>query len=630
MLQDIRDNSQGVIAKIIIGLIVAVMALFGVESIIGGFTTAPSVAEVNGEEITEVQLQNSTQNLLGSIGANPGDIDQTLVEQLALNQLIEETILRQAAADADLAISNDAIDRAIINTPQFQVGGVFDSDLAVRTLAAQGFSVPLYRADLRQRMLMGQVANAYSSSNFATDAELERIARLTRQTRDFRYISIPMGTRTLDTPITDEQIAAYYEDNQEQFREPESVVLSYVVLDQAAIADQIEVPESELRTLYEEERNAFEGSAEKRASHILFEVIGSTTEAQAMEAATAAKARLDAGEDFAELALELSDDVVSAEEGGDIGYSDGGAFPEAIEEALETLSVDEVSEPVVTEFGVHLVKLTEDNENVYPEFAEVRERLEAELKSAEVELAYAEQLENLSNLAFETGDLETISSQLGLTIQQSEPVTRNGGSGIFANPAVVEAAFSDSVLLEANNSDAIELDDTRAVVLRVEQFNESSILPLEEVEPEIAVNLRTEMEREAVQEIGNELMVAASSGEGLEELLAQYELEWISQEDVLRSSTVANQSLISEVFSLPDPATRDSNPLSSLTLPNGTFVMLELTEVTPGSLDSMTAEEREAMRLTMANDLGSADFSGYLATLRSNADIQQREPAPEF
>ena len=166
MLQNIRDNSQGVIAKIIIGLIVAVFALFGVESIIGGLVTSPPVAEVNGEEITEVQLQNSTQSLMNQIGANAQSIDQELVEQLALNQLIEETVLRQAARDAGMAVSEDTVDRAIINTPQFQVSGRFDSDLAVRTLAAQGFSVPAYRADLRQRMLIGQVANAYNGSNF--------------------------------------------------------------------------------------------------------------------------------------------------------------------------------------------------------------------------------------------------------------------------------------------------------------------------------------------------------------------------------------------------------------------------------------------------------------------------------
>lgn len=630
MLQNIRDNSQGVVAKIIIGLIVAVFALFGVESIIGGLVTSPPVAEVNGEEITEVQLQNSTQTLMNQIGANAQSIDQELVEQLALNQLIEETVLRQAARDAGMAVSEDTVDRAIINTPQFQVSGRFDSDLAVRTLAAQGFSVPAYRADLRQRMLIGQVANAYNGSNFVTDAELEQIAALTRQTRDFRYLSIPMGTRTLDTQVSDAAIQEYYENNQEQFREPETVVLNYVLLDQSAISDEIEVPEAELRALYEGELEAFEGASEKRASHILFETGSAMSEDQALAAAAAARQRIADGEEFAALAQELSSDTGSANSGGDIGYTDGSAFPEAIETALEQLELNEVSDPVVSEFGVHLVKLTEDAENVYPAFAEVRDRLEREAKSAEVELAYAERLENLSNLAFETGDLETISSQLQLDVQLSAAIPRTGGSGIFANPAVVEAAFSDSVLLEGNNSDVIELSDTRALVLRVNQFNEATIPPLEEVEPEIAVLLRTQMEREAVQEIGNELMVAASSGAELEPLLEEYQLQWIDQEAVSRTSATANRDIINEAFSLPRPQGPDDNQLSSLTLPNGTFVLIELTEVTPGSLSSMSEEEITNMRLSMSEDLGSNDFNGYLTTQRENADIQTSIGSEDF
>ena len=459
---------------------------------------------------------------------------------------------------------------------------------------------------------------------------MQQIAALTRQTRDFRYLSIPMGTRTLDTPVSDAAIQEYYENNQEQFREPETVVLNYVLLDQSAIGAEIEVPEAELRALYESELEAFEGASEKRASHILFETGSSMSEDQALAAAAAARQRIADGEEFAALAQELSSDTGSANSGGDIGYTDGSAFPEAIEAALEQLELNEVSDPVVSEFGVHLVKLTEDAENVYPAFAEVRDRLEREAKSAEVELAYAERLENLSNLAFETGDLETISSELELDVQQSAAIPRTGGSGTFANPAVVEAAFSDSVLLEGNNSDVIELSDTRALVLRVNQFNEATIPPLEEVEPEIAVLLRTQMEREAVQEIGDQLMVAASSGAELEPLLEEYQLQWIDQQAVSRTSATANRDIINEAFSLPRPQGPDDNQLSSLTLPNGTFVLIELTAVTPGSLDSMSEEEITNMRLSMSEDLGSNDFTGYLSTRRENADIQTSIGSDDF
>ena len=385
MLQDIRDNSQGLIAKIIVGVIIAVFALFGVMR----STTLPGVAEVNGQEISEAQLQNNTQQLLNSIGAGIDSIDQDLLEQIALNQLIEQIILLQSAEEASMVISSNEIDRQMLETVSFQIGGVFNPDLAVRTLAGQGYSVASYREFLRQQLVLSQIANAYSSSNFVTEAELNRLAELSGQTRDFRYISVILGARTLGLAISNDQIAAYYESNKEDFIDEESLVVRYVILDKDEISQEIEVDEIELRAQYESEREEYEGSSEKRAAHILFEVGVDLAEADVLTLARETQQRILEGEDFEALALEFSSDIVSAEEGGDIGYTDGSAFPAEIEETLEILTLNEVSDPIITEFGVHLVKLTEDTENTFQPYEEVVDRIERDKKSAEIELIYA-------------------------------------------------------------------------------------------------------------------------------------------------------------------------------------------------------------------------------------------------
>ena len=617
MLQDLRENSQGVIAKVIIGFIVAIFALTGVEWLIGGFIASPPVAEINGEEITEAQLQFNTQNLLASLGG--ADIDQELLEQIALNQLIEETVLKQSAERAGMIVSSDRVDRAIIENPSFQINGVFDSDLAVRTMASQGYNIPLYRQALSQSMLLGQIANAYSASNFITDSELESIAELTQQTRDFRYVSVTMGTRTLGNAISQEEIQRYYDENPAEFTQEESVDVNYVVLDRNVIADEIQVDEAEIRAQYEAQRADFEGSSEKRASHILFEVGGSTDEAAAMELAATARQRLLDGEDFGAVALEMSSDTVSAEEGGDIGYTDGSAFPQPIEAALETLALNEISEPVVTEFGVHVVKLTEDAENVYQAFEEVSDRIERELKSAEVDLLFAERIEDMSNLAFETGDLITISEQLGLEIQSADSVPRAGSSGLFANQALVTAAFSDEVMLEGNNSDVIEIGDNQAVVLRVQQFNESAVLPLDDVMGEISVILRTQMEREAVQSLGEELLIAAEEGGDVDALLADNELEWLDAENISRNDFSVNREVIDHVFTMAAP---EGEPIvSSVSLANGTFVLVELNQVNPGEFSAIPEPERNRLVDSLQSDLGVSDYQSFLLSLREGSDI---------
>ena len=627
MLQDIRDNSQGVISKVIIGVIIAVFALTGASYLIDRLPIT-SVAEVNGEEITEAQLQAETQQFLNSIGAGIDSIDQELLEQIALNQLIEQVILRQSTEDASMAISSNEIDRQILQTEAFQIDGVFNSDLAVRTMAAQFLNVPQYRAFLRQQLLLVQMANAYSSSNFVTKAELNKVAELTGQTRDFRYISITLGARTLGTAISNNEIAAYYEANTDNFIEEESVLLDYVVLSKNQIAGEIQVDEAQLRAQYESEREVYEGSSEKRAAHILFEVGADRGEDDALALAGAARQRIVDGEDFGALALEFSSDVVSAEEGGDIGYTDGSAFPLEIEEVLESLTLNELSGPIVTEFGVHLVKLTEDSENLFQPYEEVAERIDRDLKSAEVELIYGERLGNLSNLAFETGDLLTISEELNLVILQSEPIGRSGGSAIFANQALITAAFSDEVLLEGNNSDVIELDTEQAVVLRVREFTEAAVQPLQEVQPEIAVILRTEMEKDEVQELGNRLLAAAVAGEGLDELLVENELGWIVEEAVERIAFTANREIINKAFEMQRPTSEAV--LATITLDNGTFVLLELNQVRPGAIDSLEEDELITLTDTLASSLGNSDFEAFLNNLKGNADIQLRDVIEDF
>jgi peptidyl-prolyl cis-trans isomerase D len=627
MLQDIREKSLGTFGKIIIGLIIAVFALFGVESIIGGFTQPPSVADVNGEEITQFQLDQATQNLIASIGGGLDGIDQGFLESIALNQLIDETILRQKTSDTGMSISSNRIDRGILETESFQINGVFDSDLAVRTMATQGLNVSMYRESLAQQMLISQLANAYTSTSFVTNAELERFAQLTGQTRDFRYISITMGTRTLGSAIPDQEIASYYESNQDVFIEEESITLQYVLLNKNTISEELSVDESDLRSRYELERSEFEGSSEKRASHILIEVNAEVSENQALELAEETKRRLEQGEGFSDLALELSSDIVSAEQGGDIGYTDGTAFPIEIESALDELELNAISDPVLSEFGVHIVKLTEDAENIFPSFEESRGRLERDSKSSEVEQIYAEKLQDLSNLAFETGDLETISEVLGLTILESEPLVRSGGNGIFSNQNIVSAAYSDEVLIDRNNSEVIELDDSQSMVIRVLEFNEAAALPLGDVEPEIAVILRTQMERNVVQELGNDLINKVQGENEVNEFLEENELEWIAETEVARNSFTVNREIVDEVFSM---SSSDEAEYSNITLNNGTFVLIELNGITEGSIGSIPEEQRIALTESIIVDLGNNDFQGYISSLRESSDIQANLVDEEF
>ena len=197
---------------------------------------------------------------------------------------------------------------------------------------------------------------------------------------------------------------------------------------------------------------------------------------------------------------------------------------------------------------------------------------------------------------------------------------RSGGSGLFANPEIVSAAYSDEVLIDGNNSDVIELSDSQSLVLRVSEFREAFVLPLADVDAEIAVILRTEMERQAVQDIGQELFDALQADLSIDELLAQNELEWINEVGVDRNSFTVNREIVSEVFNLQDPG--EELLRTNLTLNNDTFVVIELNQVNEGSADAIPAEQVNNMLDSLRADMGNNDFQAYMTSLRENSDIQ--------
>jgi len=620
MLQNIRDNSQGIGAKIIVGLIVAVFALWGVQSIIGGFVAPPSIAQVNGEDISEQQLAIATQNLMASLGAGAQGLDQGLIEQVALSQLVERILLRQAAEEAGMHISDLYIDRAIVEDPNFQLNGVFDETLAARTIAAQGMNASLYREQLASSVLLAQIANAYTESNFVTEAEIQQIAALRLQTRNFRFVSLNLGTRTLGEAIPDTDIAEYFTANEANFTDPEMIQVAYVELSRVGIMDEIEIAQETILEQYNLERDAFAGNAERRASHILFEVGPELSEDEALAQAQAALERLQSGEGFAALALELSSDTVSAEDEGDIGYSDGTAFPQPIEDVLLQLNVDEISEPVVTEFGVHLVKLTEAAVTEFASLEEIQDRIERDLKAADAEQIYAERLETLSNLAFESPDLQSIAAELGLEIQESEPFPVTGGNGLFANQALITAAYTTDVLENGFNSDVVELNDSQALVLRLLERQEAQVRPLEEVEGEIAVILRTELERERAAELGLEILTQLQNGESVDSMLAENELEWFEQDFMARDAITVNREISDTVFGMQRPA-GDQPVYEGIQLSNGTYVVIELTAVNEGNVESLSDIERNSIINSITADRNQSELTAFINLLRSEAEI---------
>ena len=624
MLQNIRNNTQGLIAKIFVGFIVFVFAIFGLDSIVGTIVNINSTVSVNGVAIDELAIESEsqriTQDLLSSLGAqiDISSIDTTQFREQAINNLVERELLLQTAIENGMLISSSTLDRQIAQTPDFQVNGVFSNERARALLASFGLTPASYRASLQQQGLLNQMLDAYSTSSFATQAEMENLARINEEKRNFRYIRISAADLAQTQVITEEELSQYYDANSALFMQGERVSLEYLELNKNDLLAEVEITEEQIQAQYAAELSTLQAQTERRASHILLQAGDELDEAFAQ--AQELKNRIDNGESFEDLAAEFSIDGGSAQFGGDVGYTTGETFAEEFEAALSQLELNEVSDPVRTQFGVHLIKLTEITENEGPSLEESRERIERELQDQAVEDIYIARAEELNNLSFESIDLQEPANILELDIQTTELFDSAGGIGIASNADVIAAAFGADVQ-EGLNSELIALDESRSVVIRLLESREPELKTLAEVRGEIESTLRRQKAEEQAASLGETYLNNLNNGQNIDNLLAVQGLEWNRGQNLSRTSPGLEPEIRQLVFSMSKP---EGDPLiQGQQLASGDYIIAELQEVIPGSLEEMSEENRLALQNYLMQLTANSDFTAYMTGFEADADIER-------
>lgn len=618
MLQEIRQGVKGTTSKIIIGLIVISFAAFGVESILLG-GGGGGVAEVNGEEITPQELQRAIsteqRRRIAMMGDNfdPALIEEDRLRGPALEGLVAQKLLTQSAQAMDLTVSENTIGAFIGNMQEFQVDGAFSPDLYKRLLADNGFTPAYFKQSVAGDLLLNQVRAGLAGSDFATPVELSLAARLVGEQRDFRYLTIP-GEGFAAIEPEEGAIVAWYDARQADFLTEESVDVQFIEL----LAEDFHVPpeESTLRDAYALAVQDWGGQTESRVSHILFE--GETDPAS--ERVTGAMARLDAGESFAALAGQLSDDIGSAGRGGDLGYTSGDAFPAEMEQAIAALAPGERSAPVATDAGIHLLLLTERRDSEPPSFEDMRADLQRQLVEEEARIALLRAAETLGDLTFNADNLDGPAEEMGLELQRATGVTRVAGEGAFANAGLRDAAFSDEVLGEGHNSEVIELSPQRFLVLRAERYNEPRVLPLAEVRPEVEEAVREQARREAVASAAADLLARLRAGERIDALAGEGGFEWQVELAAGRDNFNVSPDVLARVFELPVPGD-DLGVSDYLLTPVGDAVVIELFRVREGALDGLEDQRRAALNSQVSGEYGSLVDLEYRQGLRQAADI---------
>ncbi len=634
MFDFIRKYAQGWFAWAIIILVAVPFALWGIHQYSEGDSSV-NVAVVNGKKISDQEYQqayqqqrNRIQTMLGK-NFDPSLIDEKQLRKSVLENLIEREVIIQGALDAGLRVSDARIGTEIRAIPNLQNKGQFDKEQYERLLRSQGLSVGAFEHMVGNDLVIQQMNQGIADSAIVTKAELDALLRIKLQQRDIGYALVPASSYAGDVVVEDKAVEQFYQDNPDRFRSPEQVSVNYIELSVDDLAKDIQITESALHERYQERAADFTTPEERRARHILIQVASDASPAvvdAAEKKAEGLLARIRKGESFAELAKQFSDDPGSAKEGGDLGFFGRGVMDKAFEQAAYSLKVGEVSEPVRSTFGIHLIKLEAVRGGERKPFEQVRAELESDLKHQQAEDRYFAEAETLSNMAFEHADNLTAAAQaLRLPIQSSPLFTRNGGVGIAANPKVRDAAFSDDMLLSGKNSEAIELDQNHVVVLHLKEHRPASLRPLDDVRMDIRQVLRMEAAKNKTKEVGEGIVKRLKAGEDPNMVMLQMKLKWVRPGFLGRQDPKADRQIIEDAFYLDRPQGELKPVFGGKAMKSGDFAVYGVYAVKDGDPTGANQKDVDSLKDSLTRERGQMIFKEYVDALKDTMKITRHE-----
>lgn len=627
MLQRIRDGVKGWLAYAIVAVIAVPFVFVGGYSYFSG-DDGRVVAEVDGDEIPRERVEQVFHQQRERLerafdGELPEGVDDRQLRRRALEEVIDQTLMQNYVRRHGFRISDQQVAQHIRNQELFQVGGEFSRERYRNLLRQNRLTPEQYEELVRQDLMVEQFQEAVLGSAAVSSRSLDRFIAVRDQSRDFRFVQWRVEDFLDEVEVQDDEVEAYYQANRERFMEPEAVRLRYIELTPAALGEELEPDQETLRSFYEQRRGAWEEGGRREARHILLELdedADAEERAAVMERAEELRERLRDGEPFDELAATYSQDPGSAEEGGRLGWLERGDTVEPFEEALFALAEGEISEPVVSDFGVHLIRVDGIEAGEAPAFEEVRDEIEREWLEDRVGNELFELGDEIANIAFEQPDsLEPAAGVADLSIQTSDWIPREGtGSGLGQHAQVVDAAFHPEVLEQGYNSDLIEISSTRFVVVRLDEHREAAPQPLEEVAHEVRAELRQVAAREKARERAEAFREQAAADDGAwEELAERMDGEVVSASGVGRGTAEYPGSIMERAFRIGE---------GELGLIEGDrqVSVLQVQRVEAGDPMGLSATDRQRLRQQLLTATARQELASVVRALRADANIRYR------
>ncbi|PPC94265.1 MAG: peptidylprolyl isomerase [Methylotenera sp.] len=619
MLDSIRSVAKGWVGKALLAAITIPFALFGIDSYLNDAGNNVAIAEINNDSISVQEYSNALQNLRNRLQSegkvDTAQLDSPEVKLLVLDQLINKRLLAEEVRNAKYAISDEQLATYITGMPEFQKDGKFSEDVYNQTLEQNRITPSRFEAGLRADLLAQQAQDGISKLGFVSRAQANEAYKLTHQQRTVSVAEIKTKDFIDQVKIEPAQVKAYYEKHKDKLREPEKVKIEFLLLSASSLIPGINVDDAEVKKFYDENAAKFQGNEQRRASHILIGFGVSATPEQKQQAKAKAEEILAAVKKnpkrFEELAVKESQDPGSASKGGDLGSFGRGAMVKPFEDAAFAMKVGQVSDIVESEFGFHIIKLTEVT-GESSDYESLKPKIKGELLFQKAQALFTEQAENFSNMVYEqSGSLQPAAKAFNGQVQTSDWISREEGAKFFKNDKIMNAIFSAESLQDRRNTEAVEISPNNLVSARVIEYKPAAPRSFDVVKGGIEDLLKLEAASKLALNKGEAALKSLNAGE------EPADIEWIPEVTVDRKNAqgltelAMNQVFKTNVSKLP--------AYSGIADAKQGYLLVKVIKVESPTLDDAEANKTTQTELNEA--LAAEYLSAYKQSLREKNEV---------
>ena len=625
MLDKMREGSQGIVAKSILGVIILSFALAGVSSYLGGSSEKIAV-EVNGQEISQAQVDQAykteranVEKLYGeqfeSLAANPNFVKQ--IRAQATRKLVSDTLIGQAIEDLNLRVSDEQIKDVIRSRPEFQDDGVFNNDKYLSVLRRASYTPASYSALIKDDLIRRQLTDILVGSEFVLPNEISVANTLQTQKRIARTLTVKTSSFMKGVTVNNTEINDFYNKNKASFQYPEQTSINYILLDGSKFSKDIKISQADIEKYYDEHQSDYQRAERRKVAHILIK--GDSDKAK--QKAQAILDELKAGADFAKLAKQKSEEKFSAKNSGELDWFEAGVMESSFDKASFVLTKQApLSNLVKTKFGYHIIKLLDIEPKVTLPLDDVKAKIKTTLQKTKLSDRYFELQQKLSEVAFESPDsLDDAASAINADVIHTKLFSANHIPEVLADKKVSRLLFDQDFRDEGLNSDLIELADNKAIVLRINEYKAATPKALSDVSEVIASQLKLDKARAKAQAFVETIMMKLKAKESVASLLSAKNIKFSKDITFTRYSQGIDYKVIAKVFKLAKPS-EDKMSYASVATSTGDFVIIDLAKV----VETASSDEKYIDQLTsiLTRSASEQTYESFVEQLIKNADIK--------